>query len=116
MEQQHPERAPSTGERDAAEDHRRDDVELQCAGGAGVERPGGLRRHPLFLQSRHARRNPQARIRPGRYVGATAQEEDSEPFEEKMARLTTTLGQQFTESTRLEAEIRKNLAGLGYEI
>jgi type I restriction enzyme M protein len=33
-----------------------------------------------------------------------------------MARLTTTLGQQFTESTRLEAEIRKNLAGLGYEI
>ncbi len=55
-------------------------------------------------------------LTPGRYVGAAAQEEDSEPFEEKMARLTATLGQQFAESARLEAEIRKNLAGLGYEI
>lgn len=55
-------------------------------------------------------------LTPGRYVGAAAQEEDSEPFEEKMARLTATLGQQFAESARLEAEIRKNLAGLGYEL
>lgn len=55
-------------------------------------------------------------LTPGRYVGAAAQEEDSEPFEEKMARLTATLGQQFAESARLEAAIRKNLAGLGYEI
>ena len=55
-------------------------------------------------------------LTPGRYVGAAAQEVDGEPFEEKMARLTATLGQQFAESARLEAEIRKNLAGLGYEL
>jgi len=55
-------------------------------------------------------------LTPGRYVGAAAQEEDSEPFEEKMARLTATLRDQFAESARLEAEIRKNLAGLGYAI
>ncbi len=55
-------------------------------------------------------------LTPGRYVGAAAQEADAEPFEEKMARLTTALGDQFKESARLEAEIRKNLAGLGYGI
>lgn len=33
-----------------------------------------------------------------------------------LARLTTTLRDQFAESARLEAAIRKNLAGLGYEI
>ncbi len=55
-------------------------------------------------------------LTPGRYVGAAALEADAEPFEEKMARLTTALGEQFKESARLEAEIRKNLAGLGYEL
>ncbi len=55
-------------------------------------------------------------LTPGRYVGAAAQEEDGEPFEDKMARLTATLGEQFKESARLEAEIRKNLAGLGYAV
>jgi type I restriction enzyme M protein len=55
-------------------------------------------------------------LTPGRYVGAAAQEADAEPFEEKMARLTAALGDQFKESARLEAEIRKNLAGLGYGI
>lgn len=55
-------------------------------------------------------------LTPGRYVGAAAQEADAEPFEEKMARLTATLGEQFRTSTRLESEIRKNLAGLGYDI
>ncbi len=55
-------------------------------------------------------------LTPGRYVGAAAQEADAEPFEEKMARLTAALGEQFKESARLEAEIRKNLAGLGYGI
>ena len=55
-------------------------------------------------------------LTPGRYVGAAAQEADAEPFEEKMSRLTTSLGEQFKESARLEAEIRKNLAGLGYGI
>lgn len=43
------------------------------------------------------------------------QEEDSEPFAEKMVRLKRHLKEQFEESGRLEIEIKKNLAGLGYE-
>lgn len=55
-------------------------------------------------------------LTPGRYVGAAEQEDDGEPFAEKMARLTAQLKTQFAESSRLEAEIKKNLAGLGYEL
>jgi type I restriction enzyme M protein len=55
-------------------------------------------------------------LTPGRYVGAAEQEDDGEPFAEKMARLTAQLKTQFAESTRLEGEIKKNLAGLGYEL
>jgi len=55
-------------------------------------------------------------LTPGRYVGAAEQEDDGEPFAEKMARLTSQLKTQFAESSRLEAEIKKNLAGLGYEL
>ncbi|MBN1322422.1 MAG: SAM-dependent DNA methyltransferase [Methanotrichaceae archaeon] len=53
-------------------------------------------------------------LTPGRYVGAEAEEEDGEPFEEKMKRLTAKLSEQFAESARLEAEIQANLEGLGY--
>jgi type I restriction enzyme M protein len=53
-------------------------------------------------------------LTPGRYVGAADVEDDGEPFEEKMARLTTTLQEQFAESARLEQVIRDNLARLGY--
>lgn len=52
-------------------------------------------------------------LTPGRYVGAEAQEEDDEPFQEKMQRLAATLDQQFTESARLEKAIRENLQKLG---
>lgn len=55
-------------------------------------------------------------ITPGRYVGAAEEEDDGEPFAEKMARLTTQLKEQFELSDNLENEIRKNLAGLGYEL
>ncbi|WP_439811636.1 class I SAM-dependent DNA methyltransferase [Bordetella bronchiseptica] len=53
-------------------------------------------------------------LTPGRYVGAPEQEEDGEVFAEKMQRLTVQLAEQFAESAKLEAEIKKNLAGLGY--
>jgi len=55
-------------------------------------------------------------LMPGSYVGTEAAEQDGEPFEEKMQKLTARLGEQFQESARLEAEIRANLKGLGYEI
>jgi len=52
-------------------------------------------------------------LTPGRYVGTETQEDDDEPFQEKMLRLAATLEQQFTESARLEGEIRKNMKVLG---
>jgi type I restriction enzyme M protein len=55
-------------------------------------------------------------LTPGRYVGAADEVEDSEPFAEKMARLTAQLKGQFVQSAELEGRIRRNLAGLGYEI
>ncbi|MEA3350932.1 MAG: N-6 DNA methylase, partial [Chloroflexota bacterium] len=53
-------------------------------------------------------------LTPGRYVGTEDIEDDGEPFEEKMARLTAKLEEQFTESAKLEDVIRHNLAELGY--
>ncbi|MBM4048756.1 MAG: SAM-dependent DNA methyltransferase [Planctomycetes bacterium] len=53
-------------------------------------------------------------LTPGRYVGAEAQEGDSEPFEEKMQRLTATLHEQQAEAATLDAAIAANLKELGY--
>ena len=55
-------------------------------------------------------------LTPGRYVGIEEVEDDGEPFEEKMERLTTTLANQFKKSRELEEEIRKQLGGIGYEL
>ncbi|WP_245533714.1 N-6 DNA methylase [Calidithermus timidus] len=55
-------------------------------------------------------------LTPGRYVGAERQEDDDEPFEEKMKRLTATLAEQFAESARLEKEIWANLRSIGYHV
>ena len=54
-------------------------------------------------------------LTPGRYVGAEDIEDDGEAFEDKMGRLSATLAEQFTESSRLEELIRTNLKGLGYD-
>ncbi len=53
-------------------------------------------------------------LTPGRYVGAEAVEDDDEPFEDKMARLTAKLEEQFAAGAKLEKVIRANLRGLGY--
>ena len=55
-------------------------------------------------------------LTPGRYVGIAEQEDDGEPFEEKMARLTSEISKCFEESNRLQEEIKKNLEALGYEL
>jgi len=55
-------------------------------------------------------------LTPGRYVGAAAEEDDGEPFAEKMARLTGQLKGQFEESDRLKGIIRQNLVELGYDV
>jgi type I restriction enzyme M protein len=53
-------------------------------------------------------------LTPGRYVGAEAQEEDGEPFAEKMQRLVATLRAQQAEGAQLDAAITANLKELGY--
>lgn len=55
-------------------------------------------------------------LTPGRYVGSKATEEDSEPLNEKMQRLTSKLKIQFQESDRLENLIKDQLASIGYEL
>ena len=55
-------------------------------------------------------------LTPGRYVGVVEEEDDGIPFTDKMNALTTTLVEQLEESAKLEDQIKKNLAGLGYEI
>lgn len=55
-------------------------------------------------------------LTPGRYVGIAEQEEDSEPFAEKMERLTGELSGLFVKSHELEEEIKKQLKGIGYEL
>lgn len=55
-------------------------------------------------------------LTPGRYVGATEADEDenAEPFQEKMERLAAQLVAQFSESDRLEEIITENLRRMGY--
>jgi type I restriction enzyme M protein len=52
-------------------------------------------------------------ITPGRYVGAEAQEDDGEPFEEKIKHLSATLREQIAEARRLDAAIEANLKEFG---
>ena len=51
-------------------------------------------------------------LTPGRYVGAEEQEEDGEPFEEKMARLVAQWREQQGEAKKLDAAIDANLKEL----
>ncbi len=53
-------------------------------------------------------------LTPGRYVGTAAADEEDEPFEVRMKRLTETLREQTAEGALLDERIRKTLAGVGY--
>ena len=55
-------------------------------------------------------------LTPGRYVGIEEPEDDGEPFDDKMKRLTSELSGMFKESDRLQEEIRKQLGSIGYEV
>ncbi|KAY56012.1 type I restriction/modification system DNA methylase HsdM [Mycobacterium tuberculosis M1638] len=51
-------------------------------------------------------------LTPGRYVGTPAVEDDGEPIDEKMARLSKALLEAFDESARLERVVREQLGRL----
>lgn len=55
-------------------------------------------------------------LTPGRYVGIEEQEDDGEPFEEKMGRLTSELSELFGKSHELEKEIRERLGAIGFDM
>ncbi len=55
-------------------------------------------------------------LTPGRYVGIEEQEDDGEPFDEKMKRLTSELSKMFAKSHEFENEIREKLGAIGYEV
>lgn len=55
-------------------------------------------------------------LTPGRYVGIAEQEQDTEPFDEKMNRLTSELSGLFEQSHVLESEIREQLKNIGYKM
>ena len=55
-------------------------------------------------------------LTPGRYVGIEEQQEDGEPFDQKMTRLTSELKKKKKKSHTLKSEIREKLGAIGYEI
>ncbi len=55
-------------------------------------------------------------LTPGRYVGIAEQEDDGEPFEDKMNRLTAELSELFAKGHELEAEIKKQLGSIGFNL
>ena len=52
-------------------------------------------------------------LTPGRYVSVEPEEDDGEPFEDKMKQLVTELREQQAEGKRLDAAITANLKALG---
>ena len=55
-------------------------------------------------------------LTPGRYVGIAEQEDDGEPFEDKMNRLTAELSELFAKGHEQEAEIKKQLGSIGFNL
>jgi type I restriction enzyme M protein len=78
-------------------------------GGGYADIPGFCKSAPLAEVRKHGHV-----LTPGRYVGAEAQADDGEPFEEKMRRLTVTLREQQAEAAKLDAAIAANLGELGF--
>ncbi len=55
-------------------------------------------------------------LTPGRYVGTEDVEDDGITFEEKIATITASLGEQFEQSVQLQQRIRENLSKIGIEL
>ena len=55
-------------------------------------------------------------LTPGRYVGIKDEEDDGIPFEHKMKELTQKLSEQMAEEKKFDAEIKKQLANIGFTL
>ena len=78
-------------------------------GGDYEDRPGFCKSTSLEEVRNHGHA-----LTPGRYVGAEPQEDDDEPFPEKMARLTAQLREQQADRAKLDAAILENPERLGF--
>ena len=81
----------------------------EAAAGDYADEPGFCKSAPLEEVRKHGHV-----LTPGRYVGAAPQEEDDEPFEDKMKRLVAQLRGQQDKAAELDAAIKANLAALGF--
>ncbi|MDE0460588.1 MAG: class I SAM-dependent DNA methyltransferase [Chromatiales bacterium] len=81
----------------------------EAAAGDYADEPGFCKSAPLEEVRKHGHV-----LTPGRYVGAAPQEEDDEPFEDKMKRLVAQLHRQQDKAAELDAAIKANLAALGF--
>ncbi|MDE0365401.1 MAG: N-6 DNA methylase, partial [Gammaproteobacteria bacterium] len=81
----------------------------EVGAGAYTDVPGFCKSAPLEEVRKHGHV-----LTPGRYVGAAPQEDDGEPFEDKMKRLVAQLREQQAEGARLDKAIAANLAALGF--
>ena len=82
----------------------------------GEEEAGAYTDVPGFCKSAsldEVRKNGHV-LTPGRFVGAKAQEDDGEPFAEKMARLAAQWREQQAEAARLDAAIEENMVRLDF--
>ena len=73
------------------------------------------RRHKIIVTTEDIKKQDYI-LTPGRYVGIEEQEDDGEPFQDKMKRLTSELSEMFAQSNTLQDEIKKNLASVGFEM
>ena len=82
----------------------------------GEEKDGAYEDEPGFCKSADLDeiRYHDFVLTPGRYVGMAPTEDDDEPFEDKMRRLTAQLREQQAEAAKLDAAITANLAALGF--
>lgn len=55
-------------------------------------------------------------LTPGRYAGAAVEEEDAKAFEQRMSELVAQLREDFAQSERLTAEVRRALGVVGHEV
>lgn len=55
-------------------------------------------------------------LTPGRYVGIEEQDDEGEPFDDKMKRLTSELSELFDRSIELQIEIKNKLHTIGYDM
>lgn len=90
----------------------------KIAGAFGAFRAGTFRKEEGFaaVATTDEIAEKKFKLTPGLYAGGKVQEDDGEPFDAKMKRLGTELGELFAESSRLEELVRKNLAAIGYGV